>query len=119
MSAKASRQKTKKKKDKRRPYWSGGRLAALGFLALVPPALLLLVDLMWHAGRTNLYERLDPWHETILGGFLVVFFSLICPLVTTACGLGLIRDKGFKLVSCILLLAGPLTLAAKLLTRPS
>jgi hypothetical protein len=111
--------KKKKTKKKKLPYWRGWRLAALGFAALLPPAAVLFIYLLAHRGSTQFYDKITPLHDSLFGGFVLVALTLFCPLVTAACGLGLLRESGFKIVAWVLMLGGPLVLFATLVTKPA
>ena len=95
------------------------RLALIGFLTLIPPALLLVVHLLWHLDQPALWEQLLPLEDSLLGSLLIPLAVLLSPLVATACGLGLLLSGQRKILGWILLLGGPLLVIANFVARPS
>jgi hypothetical protein len=91
----------------------------IGFLMLLPPLVLLAVHLLWHLGQPALWEQVLPLEDSLLGSLFIPVAVLICPLVATACGLGLLLAGQRKAPGLILLVVGPLLVIANFVARPS
>ena len=99
------------------------RIILLGFIALIPSMLFLLLQLSWWYASPELVEvliaPLKPFVGTVFEGIIAVGCALVCPFISIICGTILIRRGVNRLIGYLLFLSGLFLIVGNMVSRPS